>query len=77
MKASREKKRADDLPTPGSDEWYTYGTPEDPDKTWDRNCVICGEKYTTNLSLKRFCSDECKKNVMIALANGPHKNFKL
>jgi hypothetical protein len=61
---------ADDL------DWAVHGTPEDPHATWDRGCVICGKSYETPLSLMRFCSEDCKKNVMIALANGPHKGFK-
>jgi predicted nucleic acid-binding Zn ribbon protein len=54
-----------------------YGTYANPDQTWDRGCVICGQAFETPLQLMRFCSEECKKDVYLAIANGPHKGFKL
>lgn len=56
-------------------DYYIYGTVENPDQTWDRVCVRCGKDFTTPLSLMRFCSDMCKKEVMVVIANGPHPNY--
>lgn len=60
-------------PTPP--EWYIHGTRDNPNQTWDRVCVRCGEKYTTSLELMRFCSDQCKSEAMVVIANGPHKKY--
>lgn len=62
-------------PEPGSPEWYVHGTQNDPNKTWNKVCVRCGEKFTTSLELMRFCSDRCKSEVMVVIANGAHKNY--
>lgn len=64
-----------DLDWPGSPDWWEYGTPDEPSKTWDRVCVKCGKDYTTRLSLMRFCSDACKADVYVVIANGPHPNY--
>lgn len=61
---------------PGSPGWYIHGTADDPNKTWDRVCVVCGKDYTTSLELMRFCSEECREDIMTAIANGPHKRYQ-
>ncbi len=62
-------------PTPGSPEWYIHGTLDDPHKTWDKVCVRCGKAFTTSLELMGFCSSDCKSEVMVVIAEGPHKDY--
>lgn len=63
-------------PEPGSEDWYVYGTQDDPNKAWDKVCVRCGGKFTTSLSMRKFCSELCLSEIMIVIAEGPHKNYK-
>lgn len=46
-----------------------YGTVDEPDKTWDRVCVLCHKPFNTPLEFMRFCSPECKRDVMINIAS--------
>lgn len=33
-------------------------------ETFERNCMNCGKKFKTNMSLNRFCKPACKNEVL-------------
>lgn len=65
--------RTHELKTDQLFEEYRPGYYEFDDKTYNRTCVLCGEKFQTTLGLLRFCSPDCQKDVMIAVAKGLKK----
>lgn len=87
VKRSRERKKGAELPIKpappkeltDSDKLFNDRYPGfysfDKD-SYERGCALCGEEFTTRLSLLRFCSPECQSQSMVVVANGSHKNYK-
>lgn len=87
VRQSRERKKGADVPIrpvppkelTGTDKLFNDAHPGyyifSPE-SYDRACVLCGDKFTTSLELLKFCSPDCQKQVMVVIANGPHKNYK-